>query len=66
MEAFEYSVVFIEGDPRVADSLNGANARGAEGWEAYGVTEDNTGWWVFLKRATGEAVEVAKPRRRNR
>jgi hypothetical protein len=65
MEAFEYTVVYIKGDPREAGTLRGANDLGTEGWEAYGVTEDSTGWWLFLKRATGEVV-ATPGRRRNR
>lgn len=64
MAAFEYTVVHIEGDPLEADTLRAANDLGTQGWEAYAVTEDNTGWWLFLKRATGEVVAAARSRRR--
>jgi hypothetical protein len=64
MAAFEYRMVHVVAYP-VEERLDDTNALGAEGWEAFAVSEDNTGWWVFLKRpAAGPAVRAARPRRR--
>jgi hypothetical protein len=49
MAAFEYDMVHIDPFPP-EDRMDVLNGRGADGWEAYAVSEDNTGWWVFLRR----------------
>jgi hypothetical protein len=59
MAAFEYKVVHIEEDPSTAASLRGANDLGRAGWEAYAVTEDQTGFWLFLKRPAAARKEKA-------
>jgi len=54
MGKWEYRMIHVQGAPIDGDKLKGfmkeANELGSDGWEAFAVTEDNTGWWVFLKR----------------
>jgi hypothetical protein len=66
MGMWEYQTIHVQGDPTVVGNLGEANARGAEQWEAFAVTADATGWWVFLKRPTGALQSAAARTRRRR
>jgi|RhiMetdeSRZDD1v2_1073273.scaffolds.fasta_scaffold308652_2 hypothetical protein len=65
MGTWEYTVIHVEGSPIDVENLGQTNRLGSEQWEAFAVTEDNTGWWVFLKRPTG-ALESGAARTRRR
>jgi hypothetical protein len=58
MATFEYDVIHVKGSRTGPATLDVANDRGAEGWEAFAATEDNTGWWLFLRRPT-EGIAAA-------
>jgi hypothetical protein len=59
MGTWEYQTIHVKGDPTELGNLGEANELGAERWEAFAVTEDNTGWWVFLKRPTNGVMAAA-------
>ena len=66
MATWDYRVIQLKEDPSKGGDLKKVNDLGADEWEAFGVTEDNTGWWVFLKRPSRGASKGDGGRGRRR